>query len=68
MPKRRLRFLTVNDMARRAGVSADAVRLAENRGEINAHRTLGGMRLFTEEEANSWISRRRDRGVPRPAA
>lgn len=51
---------TVSDIVRRVEgrISPDAIRRAEDRGELRAVRTVGGTRLFTEREVERWIAKR----------
>lgn len=56
-------FLTVSDVTRRArqqgyDVAPDTIRAAERRGDLMAIRTLSGVRLFDEREADRFIARR----------
>ncbi len=48
-------WLTVGDVARALNVGPDVVRTYERRGELNAIRTAGGVRLFSKTEVDRFV-------------
>ena len=54
-------FLTVGDVAKRLGLSADAVRLFERTGRLPAMRTASGVRLFDPLDVER-LRQERERG------
>jgi excisionase family DNA binding protein len=58
MPKTTKTYETVATVARRAGVSADTVRMWERRGLLQAIRTTSGVRLFRQHDVDEFIARR----------
>jgi excisionase family DNA binding protein len=50
--------LTINDVARLAGVSGDTVRLWDRTKKLPAVRTAGGIRLFFEDEVQKFLAAR----------
>lgn len=64
----RITFYTAGDVAKLKGVTSGAVRLAEQRGVIRASaRTAGGVKLYTIDDARSYIESPR-RGMREAAA
>jgi len=46
-------MLTIGELARRFGVSADTLKRWEERGEIpRSRRTIGGWRIYSNDEVN----------------
>jgi phage terminase Nu1 subunit (DNA packaging protein) len=60
-----MKLLATSDVARMAGVSADAVRLWARSGMLRAHHTAGGMRLFDEALVLRFLAKRARRRAPR---
>jgi len=57
--------LTIQDVARRTGLSAEGVRGAVRDGRLRVNvRTEGGIRLFTAEDVADFIRRREERTGP----
>lgn len=57
----RTTYLTTSDVARFLKVSADSVRLYENKGILRAIRTKSGQRLFRIRDVEDFRNRRRSR-------
>lgn len=59
-------LLTVNDVAKIAGVTPAAVRVWANLGRLHTQRTLSGTRLFRRADVTRWLrERERERSVQR---
>ena len=54
-------YLSSCDVARLAGVTAEAVRYWERKGQLRCIRTAGGTRLFTREDVEALLRTRGDR-------
>lgn len=63
-----LRLLTPAEVARRAGVTPEAVVAWDRRGVLKAIRTETGRRLFKERDVTRFLERRSARAAQEPAA
>lgn len=52
------KFLTVTDVARKLNMMPDTVREMERQGRLKAIRTVGGVRLFQEDEVERFAQAR----------
>lgn len=53
-----MKLLTCADVARRVGLTTDAVRKAEKRGSLRGLRSEGGVRIFRDADVERWNTRR----------